>query len=168
MECVSLEEWEALKHYVRFGEDDVEVLRQHRKAAETYVEEVVDALYAHLRSIPTTRALLQEQTVLGVLKRLQTDYFLEFTSGEYGEKYLKRRLRIGARHAEIGLSKQHYIGAYSIYIQLITPHVFRCAAPRTAEVTLNALIKLMHLDMGLAISAYDEANAKKTVEEQTE
>jgi rsbT co-antagonist protein RsbR len=87
---------------------------------------------------------------------LQKDYFLGLTYGDYGEAYLARRLLIGRVHQRIGLSPRWYMGAYSIYMQLAFPRVmtaFGNDIPKAQRV-FAALLKLITLDIELAITAY--------------
>ncbi len=153
---VSLEEWRLRKRFVNFEQPDIDCLIAHRELAESYVDELVAEFYYCLKQFPRSRALLANQSVIGTLERLQKTYFLELFVGDYGEDYLRKRLAIGHRHRHIRLSLEDYIGAYNIYLQLLSPRVLKLAPERKAVATLNALTKLLLLDMGLAVTAFQE------------
>ncbi len=147
--------WEQHKRFVGFDDHDIELLTRHDKAARTYVEGLVDALYEHLMSFRESRQHLANQSVLGVLKRLQQKFFLDLTGGDYGPNYLEQRLRVARKHMEIGLPLYLYLNTYSVYLQLVVPRVLS-SEPKLAlgQDTLRALMKLIMLDQQLVAECY--------------
>ena len=153
---VSLEEWERRKAFVGFGPDDVAMLAELHLVAKTYAHEVMTELYERWLEFPTVRAFFDDPATLGRVKKLQKDYFIRLTSGEYGEAYLEDRLRIGRVHRRIGLEPQVYMGAYSVYLQIVIPRVlaaFDYDRLKRAR-AVGALLKLVSLDQGVALTAY--------------
>lgn len=153
---VSLAEWEERKRFVGFTEEDAKLLPELRLMAVTYGDAIVEELYRRFFLYEELRAFFPDEATIGYVKGAQKKYFVELTNGEYGEKYLAQRLDIGRTHKRVGLSPRWYIGAYSIYAQLAFPHVVAVFRPDfdKARRVFSALLKLIMLDVEVAITAY--------------
>ena len=116
----------------------------------------VDAFYRHLMSFDEMRRLLPTEQALERLKRLQVDYFQRLIAGSYDDAYGRDRERVGRAHARIGLPPGWYLGAYSHYLCELVPRVTQLGglSAREQEAALRALVKVIFLDMGLAIDTY--------------
>lgn len=158
-----MREWEQRKQFVGFDQTDAALLMKLRLMAVTYGDAVVEELYRRFFLFPQVKAFFNDDATIGRVKQAQKEYFIELTDGEYGEKYLRSRLRIGRIHHAIGLSPQWYVGAYSIYTQLIFPHVVAAFRPdfALAQKAFGSLLKLVLLDTELALTAYIAAEVKK-------
>ncbi len=153
---VTMQEWERRKEFVGFTDEDVQLLRELRPIAEAYADEVVEGLYRQFLRFEETKAFFPDEATLNRVKTLQKAYFLGLTQGDYGEAYLANRLHIGRVHQRIGLLPRWYMGAYSIYMQLVFPRVMAAFKPNVekAQRAFLALLKLMMLDMDVAIATY--------------
>ncbi|WP_339910170.1 sensor histidine kinase [Symmachiella dynata] len=122
--------------------------------------QMIDDFYQHLQSHPNTAQFLKEPKLFERLKREQLRYFEELVSGEYGQDYFERRLRVGERHQQIGLEPRWYLGAYNLYIQFCFPEFARRLG---AEVPpeLMALLKVILLDISLTLEAYFAASTEQ-------
>src|SRR5207302_4801567 len=83
--------------------------------------ELAERFYHHLFAAPETASFLSDPQLLARLKQSQMQYFRELVSGEYGEAYFEKRLRVGEAHQRIGLEPNWYLGAYNLYIQICFP-----------------------------------------------
>ena len=166
---VDPDEWEWRKSFYGFEPDDEIRLKGVRQAAGDFVHDVVAELYEILERYPETNRLLREPTMLKRLKESQSRYFLELFDGDYGEEYLRARLKIGRVHHHIGLELEWYLGAYTHYYRLVHPRIMAALAPDTDNslATLASLHKLITLDQSLAVSAYMVAK-DNLVEQQTD
>jgi rsbT co-antagonist protein RsbR len=153
---VSLEEWEERKAFVGFGAEDEQILAELHLVAKTYADDVMDELYARWLRFPHVRGFFLDPGRLTRTKALQRRYFIRLTSGDYGAAYLADRLRIGSVHRRVGLTPRWYMGAYSVYLEIVLPRVFAAfeydRAKRTRAVA--ALVKLVSLDQEIAMLAY--------------
>jgi rsbT co-antagonist protein RsbR len=147
------------KEFLEFRQEDAQALRGLREAAEKYVDPVVEDLYRLFLSFDETRAFFGDPRVLERVKRLQKEYFLRLTEGDYGAAYVADRLRIGTVHERINLAPKWYLGAYSFYIRAVASRLLEAAGsdhPKALSSFLS-LVKLVFLDIGLAVDAYIEA-----------
>jgi PAS domain S-box-containing protein len=147
------------EHRLRFlglTERDAKLLREFRPVLEQHVVAIEDAFYEHLLNFPETAQLLSDHTTVERLKKLQRDYLLRLTEGNFDEAYFSDRLRIGQTHERVGLSPRWYLMAYNLYFKLITPLIrdHFIDDPDTAHETIIALEKAFMLDASIAMDAY--------------
>ncbi len=156
--AITLDEWEQRKRFVGFGAEDEHVLTELHLVAKTYADQVMDELYARWLQFDELRTFFENPETLARVKTLQRQYFIRLTSGDYGAEYLEDRLRIGRVHRRVGLSPRWYMGAYSIYMQIVFPRVLAAFEydRRKREQAISALLKLISLDQEIALTVYFE------------
>jgi rsbT co-antagonist protein RsbR len=153
---INPEEIERRKRYLQFEAADEERLQAINQLASDYAEPVIDAFYNHLTSYPDTKAFFANPATLERVKRLQVQYFLRLTQGSYDANYVEERLKIGAVHERIGLDIKHYLGSYNFYLREVANRLVS-AYPEDVDKAIDtylSLMKLVFLDIGLAIDTY--------------
>ncbi len=155
----AFDKWQEQKDFVKFTKDDEEALKKMHPTAMKYADDFVEKLYEHLMSHPDTKRFLSDEKTLNRLKLAQKAYFLDLTSGDYGEEYFNSRLKVGIVHQRIGLPPRIYMTTYCYYMQLIIPTIYGNPDfdAETANAIFMALYKIINLDQELAISAYIHA-----------
>ncbi|MHB1077620.1 EAL domain-containing protein [Thiobacillus sp.] len=148
------------KAFLEFTDDDVARLRTLHEALQDMAPDFANAFYDHLLTFEETRALLPDAQTLERLKRSQAAYFESLTAGDYGPEYIHHRLRVGVAHQRVGLAPEWYLGAYSKYLAGLLPELWQRLGkdPEAFVTTCQALIKIVLLDMGLAIDTYIQAD----------
>lgn len=161
---VSEAEWVQRKRFVGFGPADEKILRELHLLARSYADEVMDELYRRWLHMPELQRFFPNDTILRRVKALQRQYFISLTEGEYGAAYLAYRLQIGRVHQRIGLSPRWYMGAYTIYLDLVLPKVMKgFEHDRTKQIqAVTALMKIISLDQELALVSYFSEIATST------
>jgi signal transduction histidine kinase len=150
------EEVRKRKGYLEIGLEDERRLREAHPHLERHTASIIDRFYDYLLGHEPTRRMLSAPGLVERLKKLQTEYFNQLTSGEYGIPYFENRLRVGQVHHRIGLSPEWDLGAYVKYLH-IASDVLSTAFGRDYErfyQSIVSLTKLIYLDMGLALDAY--------------
>ncbi|WP_099737573.1 EAL domain-containing protein [Comamonas sp. 26] len=144
------------KDFLCLTVQDEHAMRSLHDALGTQAHGFVEGFYRHLLSFPEMRALLPDDEALHRLKTLQMRYFLRLTKGTYDEAYGDERQHVGLAHARIGLSPGWYLGAYSHYLTELLPRITRLPGltPEQRNDAIQALIKVVLLDIGLAIDSY--------------
>jgi rsbT co-antagonist protein RsbR len=157
------------KAFLQFFEEDSERLLGVNALATEYADPVIEDFYQHLLSYPETRVFFQDPRVLDYVKRKQKEYFLRLTQGNYDTEYIENRLKIGAVHERIGLPVKSYLGAYNFYLRAVADRLTEAYAndPNQALQVLLSLMKLVFLDIGLAIDTYI-VQRERTIREQQE
>ncbi|PYQ93608.1 MAG: transcriptional regulator, partial [Acidobacteria bacterium] len=82
--------------------------------------------------------------------------FLRLTEGEYGADYVADRLRIGTVHEHINLAPKWYLGAYNFYLRAVAKRLLEMMGtnPQKAFSTFLSMMKLVFMDIGLAVDTY--------------
>ncbi len=170
MADVTLEEWERRKEFVGFTDEDGQLLKELETLMRDNVDAIVDELYNHFLKFRELEIILNEEDTLQRLKKTQKDYFLGLFNGDYGADYLLNRIRVGKVHHRIGLSVDWYLGSYTIYVRLISPHLFTAYASDLEKVqkVFSAILKLINLDEDVAITTYFNAKEEVIVQQANE
>ncbi|HKB60071.1 MAG TPA: EAL domain-containing protein [Gallionellaceae bacterium] len=149
---------ELRKAFLEFTQSDSEALSElHAYMEGRRVDEVlVELFYAHLLRFPQLQRFIPDQGALERLKHSQARYFRRLTAGDYGDDYILDRLRVGMAHQRAGLETQWYIGAYRKYLSffLATLNDMPGMDKEKFASSLEALIKVVFLDLGLALDTY--------------
>ena len=148
------------KAFLEFTDADVERLRNLHEVLQTLEPDFVENFYTHLLAFKETRRFIPDAYSLDHLKRTQAAYFSSLTEGRYDQNYIHNRLRVGIAHQRIGLLPEWYIGAYSKYLCGLIPEIWKqLGDDYNAFISAClSLIKIVLLDMSLAIDTYIEAD----------
>jgi methyl-accepting chemotaxis protein len=150
------------KAWLEIGPEDEQHLVALQELARAQSDAVVDGLYRHFLSFDEPKRILADEARVQRLKQTQKEYFLELTAGLYGADYFERRLFIGEVHDRVGLEPKWYLGAYCYYIRLVLPRIFESYAdPAAALEASQSLLKMIFLDMALAIEMYISAGEER-------
>jgi rsbT co-antagonist protein RsbR len=144
------------KEWLEFTKKDVAHLTELNNIAQGYADELIKSLNAHFKKFDESSQIFDNPEVLKRVKILQKEYFLRLTQGNYDSKYIEERLNVGSVHASIGLDVKWYLGAYNFYVQAVGDkifHAFKKDPQKTKDLFLS-LIKLVFMDIGLAIDTY--------------
>ncbi|SFC85081.1 EAL domain-containing protein [Massilia yuzhufengensis] len=155
------------KAFLELGEADIAALQDVHALLECHRDAFSDRFYAHLASFPRLRALLGEGAEAR-LRHVQASYFSSLTTGEYGEAYIRERLMVGATHQRIGLDPKWYIGAYRKYLSELTAMLWDRLQhqPGRYHAAVDALLKIVCFDMGLALDTYTHASQRSSLQNQ--
>lgn len=157
------------KRFLEFDDDDVRRLVDIDELAQRYANPVIEAFYDHLLSFDEGKMFFADPAVLERVKLAQKEYFLRLTKGDYGTEYVENRLSIGAVHERIGLPVKSYLGMYCFYLREVARRL-TSGDSLPAEEGLDAfmsLMKLVFLDIGLAIDTYI-LQRERTIDQQQE
>lgn len=144
--------------FIRLSAQDVERLKALSGFAETHVDDIIEGLYEHLLSFEATRRFFPDEATLDRVRRLQREYFLGLTSGEYGDSYVARRRAVGITHDRIGLAPEWYLGTYCYYLTAMLDRL-RASPRQTVDGLTDAftpLLKRIFHDMVLSIDAFTQ------------
>lgn len=142
---------------------DIARLRHIHHRLAPYQQGLVDSFHEYLSNFPELRPFLDDADRMHRLKRAQLAYFNRLTAGDYSVRYIKDRLRVGVVHQRIGLEPKWYIGAYRKYLSELMPVLsnLRRDEPDEFFPTYNALLKLVCLDIVLALDTYFQVDRQQ-------
>ncbi len=118
--------------------------------------EILDGFYRHAGSEPDFSRMIGTQT--GRLKQTQSTHWERLFSGRFDESYFASVRAVGQVHARIGLEPMWYIGSYNFVLARLSQlagRVHRFSPGRARQATEAATAAVL-LDMGIAISVYQE------------
>jgi rsbT co-antagonist protein RsbR len=166
---ISEQELEERKAFLELRDEDVGNLTGINEQARRYADEVLDGFYHHLLSFEETRAFFSDPQLLKHVKNLQKEYFLRLTQGNYDIAYAQDRLKIGAIHSRIGLPIKSYLGMYNFYLRAVAARLVEAypQQPQKAWSAFLSLMKLVFLDIGLAVDTHI-GSRERTIREQQE
>ena len=149
--------------YLNLRSEDFEALRSLREPLEKHADAFVAAFYRHLLSFQPTRELLRDPKVKDRLLASQRAYLLSLAGPVVDAAFVAERRHIGEVHERVGLEPRFYLGAYALYLSLLTPIVFEVFArePSRGVDVLVALQKLLMLDAQLAVETYIERRERE-------
>ena len=155
-------EIEQREAFLEITDIDIALLKYVHARLEQESYSFADSFYTHLLEFPPLRSLLPDAPTIDRLRTLQSAYFSKLTEGDYGPEYVKDRLRVGLVHQRIGLEPKWYLGAYRKYLSDLMPVLWRTLAdePEKFMPTYDALLKIVSLDMGLALDTYFQADSQ--------
>jgi signal transduction histidine kinase len=143
-----------LTDFFKLEETDLECLANARPIFENNADALVARFYDHLMRFPETEQLLRDPDVRRRLLDTQREYLLSLSESRIDANYVARRQMIGTTHERVGLKTQWYLGAYSLYFQLLVETVRRDADPAVHDATISALAKRLLLDAEISIGQY--------------
>jgi len=166
------------KDFLEFGSVDIERLRKLAPIIEKHADPIIDNLYDHFVKFGETGRLLPNEAFIRRLKATQKAYFMGVLRGTYDYSYVEERVKIGLTHVRVDLKPTWYLGAYNLYLRLVTAKLFEefKSNARTKKkngstkssntengsskdeadllTSLQSFMKIMFFDMGLAIDSY--------------
>ena len=157
------------KAFLNFVDEDAQRLQSLHDLAQRYADGVIDDFYQHLLAFEESRNFFTDPAVLNRVKAAQKQYFLQLTQGNYDTGYVEDRLRIGIAHERINLPFELYLGAYNFYLRAVLQRVVEeyKNTPEQVTTTFTSLLKLVFLDMSLAIETY-LSQRERVIREQQE
>jgi len=156
---ISNDELDQHKDYLNITQDDITCLNQLDSFLAGKTLSFVDDFYASIMSHPSVQQHLTEDSGLVKLRQKQQKYFDSLTKANINLDYVRDRQRIGVIHQKIGLLPRWYIGAFSRYIDGLLPYIHEASEQDTGTLlsTIAALLKVVFLDMSLAIDGFHES-----------
>jgi PAS domain S-box-containing protein len=153
-------EVELRKQWLEFSSADETIIQQDiDPLVAGSFDALIEQMYDHFLSFEETRSFFPDEQILRRAQFAQKQYFARLTKGNYGLDYVNDRLAVGSTHYRIDLDPKWYIGAYNRVLAWYLPKLIAnfSSDPARLEKSLLALIKLVFLDMGLAIECYISA-----------
>ena len=157
-------EFQQRKDYLGLSEADAAALRSLIPEAVALKEAYLDKFYRELDGIEATRKVLARSTMSRErLRDMHGDQLLLLLSGQYDLDYARSRMKIGVTHQRVGLKPEWYVGAYRMMLGELVPAALRASNGDQDRflTTVQALIKIVLLDIELAITAYFHADHEK-------
>ena len=152
--------------FVGYTSEKRALLAEARDTIQQAMAPALDRLYTQIAAHPETARMFSSQTHIARAKQLQSEHWAHLSGAAFDADYVERVKRIGARHAQIGLTPQWYIGSYAIILDSMIesfaamergprlPFGRRKADPRFDQ--LRAIVTAALIDLEMSVSIYFE------------
>jgi len=152
--------------FVGYTADQRAILAQARDTIQAALGPALDRLYTQIAAHPETARMFSGPSHITKAKQLQADHWAHLSGAAFDADYVERVKRIGARHAQIGLTPQWYIGSYAIILDSMIesfaamergprlPFGRRKPDPRFDQ--LRAIVTAALIDLEMSVSIYFE------------
>ncbi|HKI20853.1 MAG TPA: protoglobin domain-containing protein [Isosphaeraceae bacterium] len=153
-----------LQSYVGWSDADAERIVAAAPLLETYLLPLIDDFYAEIERHPGARKVITGgRAQIDRLKGTLVEWIRDLLGGRYDASYVARRWRVGWRHVEIGLEQVYTNVALSrLRTGLISGlHEGWSGDPLTLKETVQALNKLLDLDLAIIEDAYQAEYAAR-------
>lgn len=122
-----------------------------------HLDAIVEALYAHLMSIPECARLL-EPAIVPRLKARQKAHWARMLECRFDEAYARETARIGQVHFDRRVPPYLYLAAYSYTQSLIVARVSAVLHNKDeVAAVISSISRIILLDIELSLSAYTRA-----------
>lgn len=161
---------QSMKSYLQLTSEDEQLLVNLQEPAAKYLDSFVEEFYDVLLSWPETKAYFSAPGAIDRAKTGQRRYFLSLFAGKYDENYFDQRVSVGRSHDSMGVLPCYYCAAYSFYLCYMLPHFMNVPAENSQKrvKVMQALIKLLLLDLSLAWEAFYTEREERLQKEKEE
>jgi methyl-accepting chemotaxis protein len=167
----------------------LERLTKLSRHVSSHLDQALGLFYGKLSQVPAVAKFFDGQPQMDRAKGSQSGHWKGIAEGKLDADYYERSLRIGLRHAKIGLEPRWYIGGYGLIVETLVKGVLRDSLVEAMEKSgktgglfarkgpdvgaiadelgadLAALFKAVMLDIDLAVSAYFQRLTETVAEE---
>lgn len=154
-------EFEDLKRYVGFDDDDVRNLLAVREQVQPLIPGAVTAFYDVILQHTGARGVLTDgDSHVRHLSGLLTEWIRGLFEGAYDESYYQARSRIGATHVRVGLPQKYMPLAMHVVWRELSEGIRR-TIPGAYEAVLRSLHKLLFLDLTIMLESYKDSYSQR-------
>ena len=166
-------------NFLGISQQDMDLARKYAPELNEGLSAALDAAYEVILSTPETAAFFKDRAHAERAQKMQAKHWGALMRGEVNEEYQASALKIGKRHAMIGLEPRWYMGTYAlIFSKMLAEKIpsmgakglFRKKKRKEAAEAISVFFKLAMLDMDISVSTYFDAlnleRQKKAEEEK--
>jgi hypothetical protein len=157
---VDMTTYDKMKEFIGFGPQDAENLKALAPVFAKHGAELTEGFYRTLGNYAETRSIIDGR--VESLKRTHTQWMAELFSGDYGEAYFERRMRIGLVHVRVGIEPHFVEGVMDVIRTGGLAAIFVEIDDKAQAVACSqSLLKLLDLDLMIINLAYGEERLER-------
>lgn len=144
------------KQLLKLNEKELALFREFRPIMEREADQIVANYFAFITQIPGMKTIFDKFSALEKHKVIMKKYLLSLFPENIDEKYMQRRIPIGAVHRRVGLPPFYYIGAYQVLNDEIMSLIFKAYRKKTEQALLvvNAYRRITSFDQQVVMASY--------------
>jgi methyl-accepting chemotaxis protein len=148
--------------FIGLTERDLGTIANFRAPCEAALDELIDRFYAHIFTLPETRAIIHRHTTVDRQRALVTPYLRSLFSGNIDDAYVAYRRRVGKVHDDIDLDSAWYVAMYEIIRLCTMAAVKRAGANERVQHEFGAAFsRLIQADIAIVITAFTDSRKVK-------
>ncbi|MCF8481078.1 MAG: CZB domain-containing protein [Rhodospirillum sp.] len=147
----ALEEYMA---FIKLTPDDMARIADFRTLLREYLPGILKDLYKELAAFPPLKRFAASPEDLDKIMAAEADHWMALFEGRLDGAYVARARAVGNVHARIGLDERWYMGAYTKALNHFTRLVLDKRRGEASKRMVEAVQKLVLLDMELVLSVY--------------
>ena len=148
--------------FLKIDQETRSALREFWPQVQSEIDGILKSFYDHLRGFPEVKHLVGDSSNIEQLMRAQKHHWQSLFSADFDDAFLEKVRRIGETHHRLGLEPRWYIGAYAMLLDRLQDageRIHKRSAEKRRKLSA-ALTKAVFLDMDVAISVYEAADAE--------
>jgi rsbT co-antagonist protein RsbR len=155
--------------FVDLGKDDLRRIAAIKDLIDKHAEEHAAAFFSYLSKLPEAAEMFARRELLAEARRLKAEHLAAMVAGDYGQRYVEERIRLGMLYSKVRLEGRIFIGAYHAMLSSIGTRIAEHFAkdPLAAFAHFNALEKVGCLDIGVIVDVL-MAEREATITRQQE
>lgn len=134
----------------RLTAEDLVELKQIGEQLNEHLDDIIEQFYDWLHTQPSWEMFFGDPGKAERLKKQQADYWRSFFSGVVDADYVTLRRKIGATHAQIGLSLPDYFAAMSTFQELFIKVMQGLDCKQ-----MKAINRLLMMDSGITVEMFN-------------
>lgn len=159
MDFVAIPELENQMKLIGIHEAELRYIKSYQPSIVKGINDVADAFYENVLSIPSLRKLIEERSNIDALKKTLGTYIISMFDGIFNEQTMERKRRLARMHFKIGLEPKWYMGTFhklqEVIVGLIVKDIGDSALRE--QISLN-VSKLINLEMQIVLEESEKEN----------
>lgn len=141
-----------------FGVNKIDLNRvaEFGKLASPKIDDAVDSIYEHMRATlgSTFELHFSDEKALTRAKSLSRHAWLEFLKGQWDERYVQSRIRIGEVHAQLQIEPKHYLAIMEVAINTLIAVAIDGIAAEERQATINSIRRVANMEGAMVVDVY--------------
>lgn len=149
--------------------EDLKLIRCVKPDVEVYIQDVVEAFYGTIESVPHFVNIINQYSNSERLRQTLRHHVLEMLEGRIDEQFLEKRRRVAMVHVRIGLTTKWYLAAFQRLESALRKIVFNTNfSPVDTVKIIEAIGKICNFEQQLVLEEYEKVSAGLLEEKQEE
>lgn len=138
------------------NEQDFARISNFGKFAAPKIDEVVDLLYVHMQAVlgETYTLHFHDEKALARAKSLSRRAWLEFLAGQWDERYIQSRVRIGEIHAQLQIEPRHYLAIMDKAVDLLIEAGIESVPAKDRHATITSIRRVASMEGAMVVDIY--------------
>ena len=150
--------YEEMKRYVRFDDTDAARLAAVHGVVAPHFERVAREFYDRTREHEDAHAVFTGEEQIVRLQRSLVKWMHRLFGGTYDQTYFEETAHVGRVHVRIGLPQRYMFTAMALVRVALTRVIEESAATlKDATATRDALTRLLDIELGVMLEAYQDS-----------